>query len=75
MRSPHEKAPAGTEALDNAIHQHDRIPSAGFTVLHHLLYAAKNLHNLPALPLDAIEGARLLLTRIDADLARLGGAK
>ncbi|QFX96986.1 hypothetical protein [Acidithiobacillus thiooxidans] len=76
MNAAHEKAPAGTEAVsDDNIKSDSRIPAAGFTVIHHLLYAAKNLHSLPALPDDAIQGARILLARIDADIARLDGAQ
>lgn len=52
-----------------------RISPQGFKALHHLLYAAKHLHAMPDLPDDAIAGARILLTRIEADLIRLGGGK
>lgn len=70
--SAHKKAPAATgAALDNISVGHDRIPSAGFTVLHHLLYAAKNLHHLPALPDDAIQGVEILMRRIESDIERL----
>jgi hypothetical protein len=52
-----------------------RISPQGFKALHHLLFAAKHLQAMPDLPGDAIAGARILMTRIDADLIRLGGGK
>lgn len=63
-------------AHSNITEVHDRIPAAGFKALHHLLHAARQLHQLPALPGDALHGAGILLTRIRSDIDRLaGGAK
>lgn len=76
MNAAKRKAGAGTPASHSNITTNDcRIPNKGFIVLHHLLYAAKNLHQLPALPDDAIQGVEILMTRIAADIARLGGAR
>lgn len=75
MTAVHEKAPAATEALDNSTQHYDRIPRAGFVAIRHLLDAARQLHQLPALPFDAIQGARILLARIEADIARLDGGQ
>ncbi|MDD2748598.1 hypothetical protein [Acidithiobacillus sp.] len=73
MSAAHEKAPAGTEAIDNNIKSDSRIPRAGFVAIRHLLDASRTLHSLPALPDDALQGARLLVARIEADIARLSG--
>lgn len=75
MSAAQMKTGAGTPAIQNTDIANDRISPAGFTVLHHLLYAAKNLHQLPVLPDDALQGVEILLCRITADLSRLGGGK
>lgn len=75
MKGADKKTGAATPAIQNTDIGNNRIPSAGFTVLHHLLYAAKNLHHLPALPDDAIHGVEILMRRIESDLERLKGQR
>lgn len=75
MSAAQKKAPSANGAIDKSTQHYDRIPRAGFVAIRHLLDAARQLHQLPALPFDAIQGARILLARIDADIARLDGAK
>ena len=77
MSAPDKKAPGGNPEALHSTNQlgHDRISPQGFKALHHLLHATKHLHAMTDLPTDGQQAAEILLTRIRADLVRLGGAK
>jgi hypothetical protein len=76
MSAADKKAPAATDAsTTNTITDNCRISPDGFKAIRHLLDATRTLHSLTVLPLDAIQGAEILLCRITSDIERLGGGK
>ncbi len=77
MTTTDKKASGDQPEASHSINQpaHDRISPQGFKALHHLLYATKHLHDMADLPADGLQAGELLVTRIRADLVRLGGAK
>lgn len=66
-----KKAASLTKNGQTITQGHYPIPKQGFIALHHLLYAIKALQNIPEWPSDSQTASRLLMGRIERELARL----
>lgn len=75
MKGTDKKAPGPADAIHNTLKPDCRIPHAGFVALRHLLDASRQLHEIPALPSDALHGAAILMRRIESDIERLKGQR